>query len=189
MNNLLDNVPESISAVNMDLRSWEEMISYGLELREKKDIVQWELGDLALQVATIYGEDKLGEFAGRIGINKNTLRRYRLVAKAFKKENRHSFLSFTHHLIVAAHEDKTFWLERASDNEWSCEMLEVEMKKAKQQLDKDFACVSVSFQRGELETVLNWHEAYLVERKAGDIDRVVANKLKDKLAVLLSGKF
>jgi len=190
MSDLLNKIPKTIipnDRVETQLRSWEELISYGLELREKKDNIQWELGDIALQVGTVYGEDRLGEFAGQIGINKNTLRRYRVVSKAFPKENRLPFLSFTHHMLMAGHEDRMFWLQRASDNSWSCEKLDIEMKKSKQQIDKNFACVSISLQRGELETVLNWYETYLVERKASDFDNSIANKFKDKLAKLISG--
>jgi hypothetical protein len=65
--------------------------------------------------------------------------------------------------------------------------LDIEMRKAKQQIENDFACVSVSLRRGELETVLNWYETYLVERKASDFDNSIANKFKDKLAKLISG--
>ncbi|MFA6201481.1 MAG: hypothetical protein WC679_13860 [Bacteroidales bacterium] len=46
-----------------DVASWEELVSFGMVNREKKDISCWTLGCLALLVDKYYLVDKLGEDA------------------------------------------------------------------------------------------------------------------------------
>ena len=103
--------------------SWEEAVSKGMELREVKDNVQWELGDLALEVDTAYGQDSIGKFSNDIGINKKSLQQYRRVSTAFPLETRIAYLSHRHHLILAAREDRLEWLKKAADNNWTTTQL------------------------------------------------------------------
>lgn len=110
-------------------RSWEELISDGMESRATKDESQWKLGDLALEVETSYGDDALGKFSREVGVRKKTMYEYRRVAKAFPQSARRlAKLSFTHYQIAADTEQPEAWLERADDNDWSCEQLQREIK-------------------------------------------------------------
>ena len=51
-------VERKIKAVTL-----EDLISKGLELRERKDNISWELGDLAEMVTHEFGPSFLGEFS------------------------------------------------------------------------------------------------------------------------------
>lgn len=114
--------PESAYVVQVNI-SWEEAVSKGMELREMKDNVQWELGDLAMDVDTAYGLDSIGKFANEIGINKKSLQQYRRVSAAFPNNKRIAYLSHRHHLILAAREDRFDWLQKAADNNWTTTQL------------------------------------------------------------------
>ena len=99
--------------------SWEEAVSIGLELREAKDNSQWKLGDLAMQIDTVYGTDAIGKFAIEIGVNKKSLMQYRRISAAFPPELRVAILSHRHHLMLAPRPDRLEWLKKAEENNWS----------------------------------------------------------------------
>lgn len=109
---------------------WEEAVSIGIQLREVKDNVHWELGDLARKVEKHYGEDCLGKFANGIGIPKDSLREYRRVARKIKKTARCPFLSYRHHQRAANTDHPERWLKKAEKNDWTSEQMGVEIKKS-----------------------------------------------------------
>lgn len=108
----------------------EEFISVGMVLREKKDGINWELGDLADDFTKEFGPKELTKFSKGIGIQVGTLKRYRDIARAYEPEIREEFkaLSWTHFRLLAAHENRINLLKMAVDNEWSVEKLAVMMK-------------------------------------------------------------
>lgn len=120
-------------------RPWQELITQGMHYRILKDRSQWELGDLAGEIEKDYGVDAIGEFAREIGIQKKTLYEYRRIAKAYNKVHRMELLSFHHHQIALGTKDPADWLEKAHDNNWSCEQMFKEIQKTsseKAQADK-----------------------------------------------------
>lgn len=70
----------------------DSSIDYNAAVREGKAIVaqqeagQWRLGELADQVYPAYGENTLAHFAKAIGVNPDTLARYRSVYRAWSGE-------------------------------------------------------------------------------------------------------
>jgi len=132
-------------------RSWEELVSLGLGLREDKDKTQWQLGDLALQVEKDYGDDSLGKFSVEIGINKSTLATYRTCSGFYPKALRDKFARLGHAFFQTAMrnasiEMATDWLEEADNNNWSCEGLRIEMddkkdETANKKMDKMFSAI------------------------------------------------
>lgn len=110
--------------------SYEELVQRGLELRESKDDTNWELGDLAIMVHSISGPKELKNFSKSIGIPVTTIRRCMDVSKAYEPQIRseYKFLSWSHFRAVAAQNDKVQWLEKAFDNEWSVEKLNLAVK-------------------------------------------------------------
>lgn len=116
--------------VKIEEATLEDLITRGLELREKKDNISWELGDLAIMVTDQFGPKYLSEFSKKIGIEIGTIRRYRDVAKAYTIEEREEFkmLSWTHFRMVAAKENRIELLTKAVDNEWSAEKMGVAAK-------------------------------------------------------------
>lgn len=110
--------------------SLEGLISRGLELRERKDNISWELGDLAEMVTDEFGAKYLNEFSKGIGIEVSTIRRYRDVSKIYEPEDREEYriLSWTHFRQVAAFPNRLELLKRAADEGWSVEKLGVMAK-------------------------------------------------------------
>jgi hypothetical protein len=103
--------------------TWEELILAGINARKQGDQSNWELGDLALEVATVFGEDALGEYAERVGVNLNSLQEYRRVAAAFEMSTRVHILTWSHHRVAAGEEDRAEWLRQAVDHGWSVSQL------------------------------------------------------------------
>lgn len=170
-------------------RAWEELVSTGMQAREMKDKAQWVLGDLALQIETFYGMDAIGKYATEIGVNKETLKRYRSVSKAWLPEERVDILSHRHHQILAGKVDKHAWAEKAADNTWSCEKLQVEMMKMEAP-DLSKTSINISFEREDLQVLIHWYE--VLQQKVPDevfnYDTNLATILKNKLTALLHGK-
>lgn len=160
-------------------KSWEEIVQSGMLAREAKDNSQWLLGDLAVEVETFF-PGKLEEFASKIGVNKETLRRYKTVSLAWPPSTRLKFLSHRHHQILASRSDRREWLEKAHDNSWSCEALMVELKKADGKWDEKLAVASMSFSRGEIEEISRWYRQILEKwpEKLNEFSHIVYDKVK-----------
>lgn len=109
--------------------SWEELVSSGIEARELKDQSQWKLGELADRVETKYGSNSIGVFATSIGVNKNSLLRYRDVYRKFKDREINPAVSFSHHLKAAGTDEPDEWVNKAYEEGWSVERLGVEIDK------------------------------------------------------------
>lgn len=149
---------------------WEGLISQGLEARENKDTMQWVLGDLALEVDTQYGADTIGDFAVAIGVNKNTLIRYRTVARAFPPEDRQfPKLSHRHYQMVAARADRMELLNDADLNSWSVEGLGEELKRLRGEVDKTIARKNLSLTLADLDLLVNWFTVYNTVAKSTDL--------------------
>lgn len=67
--------------MHMSTRTWDELVEAGKRLAGSNP--QWELGDLAGEVDTRYGEADLEKYAKEIGVKHKTLLTYRTVARAF----------------------------------------------------------------------------------------------------------
>lgn len=118
---------EAVQVQHVEVKeiSLEDYISKGMELREKKDNIQWEMGDLAHEVTEKFGAKYLAEFSKGIGVEASTLRRYRDVARAYTKEIREEFkfLPWSSFRQLAGQPDRVEWLKKAHDNSWSSEKL------------------------------------------------------------------
>jgi hypothetical protein len=66
---------------------WDEAVERGRELRYYIEQSQLKLGKLASKVQTAYGDENLKEFADRININYETLKRYRSTYRAYEGSN------------------------------------------------------------------------------------------------------
>lgn len=107
---------------------YDQLVEQAIAVREKADELAWRLGEIALNITTHFGAKALKDFARDIRIKYATLRRYRDVVKAYPEWReliaRFKLLSWTHFRGVAARPDKIKLLERASDENWSCEKME-----------------------------------------------------------------
>jgi len=96
---------------------WDEFVSRGIELREKADGVQWELGALALTVETTYGARDFQKFADAIGIGFLTLQDYRYVVSRFS--GRPDNLPIGVLRALSAKDNREELLKRAVAEKWT----------------------------------------------------------------------
>lgn len=111
---------------------WEKFVSFGMIAREQEDKSRWVLGDLAVKVRQIWGREMVISYAKSIFVDKAKLLRYMDVSKAIVPELREEFkkLSWSHFRVAAGQKDPRKWLEKADDNEWTVELMAIEVKKA-----------------------------------------------------------
>lgn len=107
--------------------SWETLVEAGVKAQHEVDRAQWVLGDLALQVVTVFGDHTLERYANDIGVDYANLSDYRRVARAYSIPARAGILSWRHHREVIAREDRLEWLARAAAHGWSCKRLQEEV--------------------------------------------------------------
>jgi hypothetical protein len=81
--------------------------------------IQWRKGDIAVGLKPVYGEQTLEKFAERVGVEYETLKRYKWVAQQYELVQRRTNLSFSHHQFVAARPDRLDWLKKAEAGKWS----------------------------------------------------------------------
>lgn len=86
--------------------SWREHVTSGREVMARLSACKWELGDLALAVATRYGEASLSRYAAEIGVDPGTLMSYRTVAAAYPEKSRRPENSWSAHQALAAQPDR-----------------------------------------------------------------------------------
>lgn len=145
-------------------RTWEEIISDAIVALNAKDNSQWLLGDLGMEVEKTYGAKMIEDFAIKIGVNKETIRRYKVVSKAWPKEWREEFmtpdgdyrLSHRHFQILAPRENRLELAKEACDNNWSCDALIVELMKIDGRYDKKTAVASMTMNVIEVTEILSW---------------------------------
>lgn len=105
-----------------------DLVRQGIAARQRRDGAQWDLGDLAATVETAYGAADLERYADEIGVDYDTLRDYRRVAVAFENGDRSPNLSWLHHRVLAARDDRRKWLAKAEANGWSVRQMQAEIE-------------------------------------------------------------
>lgn len=145
----IDKTAVSIGKIEKpDSKEWEELVSEGMDLRQSKDSVQWELGDLALRVEKKYGSNSIDKFSIEISINKKTLETYRTCSGFYAKKTRKEFERLGHSFFQTAMRKQTpneaiKWLTKADEENLSIEGLRLVMstkhsEKKENQIDSYF---------------------------------------------------
>ena len=117
----------------MDL---EELIDEGIQARQQINGGQWRLGDLALQVETVYGKHTLENYAERIGEEHHRLEQYRWVAGRYEKSVRTENLSWSHYERIAARNDRFHWLKAAAEHAWGVHQMVSEISRAREEEER-----------------------------------------------------
>lgn len=133
--------PKVVSKFN----SWEDWVTYYLQLGEASNSFSWYKADLLLHLFSKFGEGSLDKFSTDVGESKSTVVNYVRTARAFPPEKRIPTLSFTHHFQASfadsySEKDKDFEgearyeiLEKAADNQMSTRALQDEVKESKKE--------------------------------------------------------
>lgn len=79
------------------LDTWEEWISYYLQLGEASNSVSWIKADLLNELEKKFGGESIEKFATDVNEPRSTVTNYIRTARAFPIETRVPHLSFTHH--------------------------------------------------------------------------------------------
>jgi hypothetical protein len=114
---------------NASFQSVDEAVGFGKDLVKHIDNLQWVLGDFAIIVERDLGP-ALSDVAAQMGVEEKTLRRYRDIAKRYPQPLREKFpkLAWTHFKRAAGQPDAEKWLELADDNDWSTDMLAIQIR-------------------------------------------------------------
>jgi hypothetical protein len=79
-------------------KDYEGLVEQGKQVVNKQENINWELGELAIDVVDEYGEGTLYQFAEDIGINYDTLKACVATVKAWPKVTRVTFWKTHQHL-------------------------------------------------------------------------------------------
>lgn len=148
---------DSLALVNQDIpvsldpeiianfSSWEDWVTYYLQLGEASNSFSWYKADLLLHLYKKFGEGSLDKFSTDVGESKSTVVNYVRTARAFPSEKRIPSLSFTHHFQASFadsynEKDREFegetrfeMIEKAADTQMSTRALQDEVKESKKE--------------------------------------------------------
>lgn len=107
--------------------SWDDLVQLGQEIRDRRDKMQFALGDVAIDITRLFGSQKLKEYAKDIKYPYKTILRYRDVSKAYSLQEREqfSYCNWTQFRDFAAKENRIELLTKSADKDWSPEKSEV----------------------------------------------------------------
>ena len=124
-------------------KTWEDFISLWFMSKELDQRNQWFKGDIALLVATKWGEGSLNKFGESVDESKTTLENYRRVSRAFPVGKRGLNLEWTHYYLASytdsfrkglgrfVGQERFDWINKAHDNSWTTVRMAEEIKKKK----------------------------------------------------------
>jgi len=125
------------------LTTYEDFLSFYIQLSQTHDSVSWVKADLLLQMQRKLGEGGLVQLSKELKQPASTVSTYIRAAKAFPVDRRDPALSFTLHLHasyadsyndtkgVFYGEERFRWLEQAADGSWSSRKLLAEIQDKK----------------------------------------------------------
>lgn len=120
----------------------EDMAAIGMSLQRMEGCKAWWWGDFLLKQEERHGEHYTQQYAEIAGVEPQTLRRYKMVAKFFEPLRRRNDLSWNHHLEAMLANSTSVregeqWLEKARTEKLAVPRLRAEIRKAKRdpQLD------------------------------------------------------
>ena len=109
-----------------------ELIEVGRQLAAAEGALQWWVGDLAVAMGKRYGESYVALMEAT-GLDYDTCRKAKVVAKKIELFRRRHNLSWSHHAEIAGMDDTEAdqWLDRAEKKSWTRADLRRELKAAK----------------------------------------------------------
>jgi len=130
--------------IKSQLTTWEDHISYYLQLTETANSFSWQKADVLLNLVETFGNKSMEKIAHDIGEPRSTVVNYVRTAKAFNPEARNPIVSFTHHFQASFADsynekdgkfdtNKRFeWLVKAVDDNLSTRRLKEQVKETKE---------------------------------------------------------
>src|SRR5690606_39211240 len=148
---------------------WDALVERGRVAAQS----QWVLGDLALEVETVYGERRLQEYADAISVEYGSIRRYRDVSKAYESAKRFADVPWSVHMVLAGQPDRHELLKsRPSDHgvgkdRWT---VGAARKLVKQRKDEDWSVEDMWDQacKRAVRALIALNDAYRAVASSGD---------------------
>ena len=160
-------------SVKQNQLTLEDLITMGIELRAKRDNVNWALGDLAVEVTNTMGIKMMRQVAVGIGIKINTFRRYADVSRAYpdqKLRDEFAQLSWSHFRLLSGRDDRHLWLVRAIDEQMTIERLKVLISPDKAKIIDDGGFVPPKPEMGFCLKTRRWYIMFKNETCAPGCD-------------------
>lgn len=107
---------------------FREHIERYLDAAKRGEQTIWERADIALEVDTTYGQGDFFKFCIEVKEPINTVMVHRWVARQYPPNQRNPNLSFRHHQILGARDDRFEWLKKAEVGRWTAFQLLQELK-------------------------------------------------------------
>lgn len=119
------------SAEDLKASEYAKLVEEG----RKAANVQWTLGDLALKVETGYGEGRLQQYADEVGVEYESLRKYRDVSRAWPENVRNVSQKWSVHMVLASQPDRS-QLIKPSAAKWTVAKAREFVKVRKEEADR-----------------------------------------------------
>jgi hypothetical protein len=152
---------------------WEELVSAGIQATASEDSARWAHGDLAMRVATRYGESSMAKYAAAINKSMKTRTLYeRMEVAAFfppAVREKYAALAWSHFRAVSRACDEMTqaeaWLAQAEDEGWTVDYLEDMLKGNRAQVRRIITFEAPPYQAPErLATALENCAVLLADR-------------------------
>jgi len=126
--------------IEKNLETWEDHVSYYVQLSEASNSFSWIKADILLHLAEKFGDSSIEKISNDIGEAPSTVANYVRVARAFPPKTRDPILSFSHHYNASfadsydesrgefVTENRFGWVERAANENLSTRRLREEIK-------------------------------------------------------------
>lgn len=163
----VENIPLQLSPeIIKGLETYEDFLSYYIQLSQASDIVLWQRADLLLIMKQKLGEKSVRELAKDIKIPASTIDNYTRTAKAFLSDQRDIAASFSLHMQASFADeydteqdiflsDNRFgWLHKAQDERLSTRSLQDQIQRQKKKEESGLILVNCShcgLNRGEVK--------------------------------------
>jgi len=169
----------------------EDMAAIGLTLQRMEGCKAWWWGDFLVKQEERHGEHYTQQYAELAGLEQQSLRRYKMVAKFFKPLHRCNDLSWTHHLEAmlantTSVKEGQQWLEKAQEEKLPVPKLRSAIRKAKRDPKLDDSTKPPSESYSEALAFNRWSRTMLpkVETFSKERAQAVLEDLKEAIAFL-----
>lgn len=162
--------PLSLSPdIQKNLKSYEDYISYFVQLNEASNLVSWVRADLLNHMAQTLGEKSLTQLSKDLAIPLSTVINYVRTARAFPAESRDPMLSFSHHLQASfadTYDEKTgefsgekriSWVAKSNIKNLSVKRLRSEMKEEQEKEEAQVAVLPCTHCKGDTGVINTYH--------------------------------
>ncbi len=132
-----DDTDAPVTSEDPDRLYEDEAVSEAVgRIVAKHGAMNWEIGDEARKLRTVYGHGAVTRFArdlilAGIDTSEESVRTYALVARKYPRNtDRSAFVYWSLHSYVSKRGDRLEWIRRAEERQWTLSQLKAEVQRA-----------------------------------------------------------